>query len=131
MRSAANTCALISSNSGLSVAAQAPTWSAMVDTDSSIPSRPYCSLCRLSGWWLAYFATSIIANRLAPAKPRAITWKGAGGWVIFSQLRQENFSRTCLVTNHCLGMTSNDDVTSSPILESLLEPQHGHDCGAG
>src|SRR5215831_6862974 len=71
----------------------------MVETDSSMPSRAYCSLCRLSGWWLAYFSTSIIANRLGPAKPRAITWKGAGGCVIVSQDRQLNFSRTCSVTN--------------------------------
>jgi len=28
------------------------------------------SLCRWSGWWLAYFFTTIIANRLGPAKPR-------------------------------------------------------------
>src|SRR6478736_1009494 len=58
----------------------------MVDTDSSIPSRAYCSLCRLSGWWLAYFSTSIIASRLGPAKPRAIAWNGAGGCEILSDL---------------------------------------------
>src|SRR5580693_1959182 len=78
----------------------------MVDTDSSIPSRAYCSLCRLSGWWLAYFSTSIIASRLGPAKPRAIAWNGAGGCVIVSHDRQLNFSRTCSVTNHCRGTTS-------------------------
>src|SRR5262245_31290826 len=71
----------------------------MVETDSSIPSRAYCSLCRFSGWWLAYFSTSIIANRLGPAKPRTIAWNGAGGCVIVSQDRQLNFSRTCSVTN--------------------------------
>src|SRR5882724_13473902 len=102
----------------------------MVDIESSIPSRAYCSLCRLSGWWLAYFSTSIIANRLGPASPRATAWKGAGGWLIVSHDRQENFSRTCSVTNHCRGMTSSVSVTSSPILESLLEPQHGHALGA-
>jgi hypothetical protein len=31
---------------------------------------------------------------LGPAKPRGVTWKGAGGWVIVSQARHENFSRT-------------------------------------
>src|SRR6266849_6038283 len=40
----------------------------------------------------------IIASRLGPAKPRAITWKGAGGCVIVSQDRQLNFSRTCCVS---------------------------------
>jgi len=36
----------------------------------------------------------IMANRLGPAHPRATAWNGAGGWLIFSQSRQENFSRT-------------------------------------
>jgi hypothetical protein len=58
-------------------------------------------------------------------------WKGAGGWLIFSQTRQLNFSRTCSVMNHCRRTTSSVSVTSSPILESLLLPQHGHDVGAG
>src|SRR6266550_2361658 len=103
----------------------------MVDTDSAIPSRAYCSLCRLSGWWLAYFSTSIIANRLGPAKPREIAWNGAGGCVIVSHDRQLNFSRTCSVTNHCRGTTSSVSVTSSPILESLVPPQQGQYVGAG
>jgi hypothetical protein len=60
----------------------------MVETESSIPSRAYCSLCRLTGWWLAYFSTSIIASRLGPAKPRAMAWNGAGGCVIVSQERR-------------------------------------------
>ena len=51
--------------------------------------------------------------------------------MIFSQDRQLNFSRTCSVTNHCRGTTSSVSVTSSPILESLLPPQHGHEVGAG
>src|SRR4029079_16286385 len=99
----------------------------MVETDSSIPSRAYSSLCRLSGWWLAYFSARIIANRLGPADPRAIAWNGAGGWVIVSHDRQLNFSRTCSVTNHFRGMTSSVSVTSSPIFESLLPPQHGQE----
>ena len=57
-------------------------------------------------------------QQAGPAKPRAITWKGAGGWVIFSHARQVNFSRTCSVTNHCRGTTSSVSVTSSPIFES-------------
>ena len=35
----------------------------------------------------------IIASRLGPAQPLAITWNGAGAWLIFSQSRQVNFSR--------------------------------------
>src|SRR5215468_795828 len=37
----------------------------------------------------------------------------------------------CSVTNHCRGTTSSVSVTASPILESLLLPQHGQDVGAG
>src|SRR5437660_9222891 len=103
----------------------------MVDTDRSIPSQANLSLCRLSGWWLAYLSTTIIASKLGPAKPRAITWNGVGGCVIFSHERQLNFSRTCSITNHCRGTTSSVSVMSSPILESLLLPQHGHEVGAG
>jgi hypothetical protein len=51
--------------------------------------------------------------------------------VIFWQDRQLNFSRTCSVTNHCRGTTSSVSVTSSPILESLLLPQHGQVIGPG
>src|SRR5260370_9135917 len=59
-----------------------------------------------------------------------MVWNGAGGWLIFSQDRQENFSRTCSVTNICRGTTSSVSVTSSPIFESLVPPQHGQLAGA-
>src|SRR5881227_2638023 len=39
-----------------------------------------------------------MASRLGPAHPRGITWNGAGAWLIFSQSRQENFSRTVSIT---------------------------------
>ncbi|MEY9442246.1 hypothetical protein ABIF14_009396, partial [Bradyrhizobium elkanii] len=42
----------------------------------------------------------IMANRLGPAHPRATAWNGAGAWLIFSQSRQENFSRTVSITFH-------------------------------
>jgi len=29
-----------------------------------------------------------------------MAWKGAGGWLIFSQSRQVNFSRTVWITFH-------------------------------
>jgi len=38
-----------------------------------------------------------MAIRLGPAQPRGIAWNGAGGWLIFSQARQVNFSRPILV----------------------------------
>jgi hypothetical protein len=40
----------------------------------------------------------IIASRFGPARPRAIGWNGAGGWVIVSQARHTNFSRTVWIT---------------------------------
>ena len=42
----------------------------------------------------------IIASRLGPAHPLATAWNGAGGWLIFSQSRQLNFSRTVSITFH-------------------------------
>ena len=72
----------------------------------------------------------IIASRLGPAKPRGVTWKGAGGWVIVSQFRHENFSRTVWITFHWRGITSSVSVMSSPSFDSLAEPQHGQFSGA-
>jgi acetamidase/formamidase len=45
-----------------------------------------------------------MASRFVPAKPRGVTWNGAGGCVIFSHSRQENFSRTVWITFHCRGI---------------------------
>ena len=95
-----------------------------------MPSRAKLSLCRLSGWCWPYLSNRIIASRLGPARPRGIAWNGAGGWVIFSQARQVNFSRTVWITFHCRGTTSSVSVTSSPSLTSL-PPQHGQAEGAG
>ena len=73
----------------------------------------------------------IIASRLGPAQALGITWKGAGGWVIFSQSRQVNFSLTCWITFHWRGMDSSVSVTVSPSLESRDPPQQAHEVGAG
>ena len=72
-----------------------------------------------------------MANRLGPAQPRGVGWNGAGGWLIFSQSRQVNFSRTVWITFHWRGITSSVSVTSSPIFESFCEPQHSQALGAG
>ncbi len=50
-------------------------------------------------------------------------WRG--GWVIFSQLRHENRSRTVWITFHWRGITSSVSVMSSPSFDSFAEPQHG------
>ena len=60
-----------------------------------------------------------------------MTWKGAGGSLIFSQSRQLNFSRTVCFTNHWRGTTSRVSVTASPTFDSLVPPQQGQEVGAG
>ena len=64
-----------------------------------------------------------MAKRLGPAQPRAVTWKGAGGWVTVWQSRQLNRSRTVAITFHWRGTTSSVSVTSSPSLESRPPPR--------
>ena len=71
-----------------------------------------------------------MASRFGPAKPRGVTWKGAGGCAFVSQLRHENFSRTVWITFHCRGMTSSVSVMSSPSLDSFADPQQGQLSGA-
>src|SRR3954465_3817901 len=82
-----------------------------------------------------------MASRLAQAggrggngaggRARGMVWSGAGGWVIVSQLRQENRSRTVWITFHWRGMLSNVSVIVSPSLHSLSEPQQGQLVGTG
>src|SRR4029077_8364530 len=72
----------------------------------------------------------IMANRLGPAHPRVMAWNGAGAWLIVSQSRQENFSRTVSITFHRRGVVSSVCVTSSPSFESFVDPQHGQFVGA-
>src|SRR5215471_2486888 len=62
---------------------------------------------------------------------KAARQDGAGAWLIFSQSRQVNFSRTCCTTFHCRGTTSSVSVTSSPSLASLVEPQQTQAVGPG
>jgi hypothetical protein len=57
-------------------------------------------------------------------------WNGAGGWVMVSQVRQENRSRTVWMTFHLIGSISKVSVMSSPSLDSL-PPQQGQAVGAG
>src|SRR3974390_1438445 len=71
----------------------------------------------------------IIASRLGPAHPLATAWNGAGAWLIFSQSRQLNFSRTVSITFHWRGEHSSVRVTSSPSLRRRLLPQHSQACG--
>ena len=66
-----------------------------------------------------------------PPSRAAMTWKGAGAWLIVSQSRQVNFSRTCWITFHCRGMTSSVSVTSSPSLRSASPPQQLQAVGPG
>ena len=117
-------------SNGASAAVQAPTQSARVEVSSAIPSRAKLSLCRFSGRCWQNFASRIIASSSGPARPRAIGWNGAGGWVIVSQARQVNRSRTVWITFHWRGITSSVSVTSSPSL-ATLPLQHGQAVGPG
>ena len=78
----------------------------------------------------SYLSKATIAIRLGPAHPRGMTWNGAGGWLIFSQQRQVNFSRTVWITFHWRGMTSSVSVISSPIFTMRSEPQQAQLVGA-
>ena len=57
-------------------------------------------------------------------------WNGAGGWVMVSQARHENRSRTVWMTFHLIGSASKVSVMSSPSLDSL-PLQQGHAVGLG
>src|ERR687893_1972467 len=71
-----------------------------------------------------------MAKRFGPAKPRGVTWKGAGGCVMVSHARHEKRSRTVWTTFHWRGITSSVSVISSPSFDSLADPQHGQHSGA-
>lgn len=58
-----------------------------------------------------------------------MAWNGAGAWLIFSQSRQENFSRTVSITFHRRGVVSSVRVTSSPSLRRRAPPQHAQAVG--
>lgn len=66
-----------------------------------------------------------MANRLGPAKPRGVTWKDAGGWVIVSQSWHETSHALVWITFHCRGMISGVSVISSPSFDGFDEPQQG------
>ena len=72
----------------------------------------------------------IVASNCGPMKPRGVAWNGAGGWVIFSQSRQVNFSRTVSMTLKRRGISSSVLVTSSPIFASCDPPQQAQLVGA-
>jgi hypothetical protein len=65
-----------------------------------------------------------MASRLAPAQPRGVTWNGAGAWLIVSQSRQVNFSRTVWITFHCRGITLAEPVRATAAAD--LGRRHDH-----
>jgi hypothetical protein len=78
-----------------------------------------------------YFSKRSIASRLGPAQPRAVTWNGAGAWLIFSQSRQVTFPGHAGSPSSCAGSPPRVSVTSSPSLRSRAPPQHMQVAGAG
>jgi hypothetical protein len=75
-------------------------------------------------WRLTEFSNMLTTKGLGPAHSLATAWNGTGGWLIFSQSRQLNFSRIVSVAFHRRGEQSNVCVTSSPSLRRRLEPRH-------
>jgi len=129
-RSAARTCASIRRYSGMVANTPAPTWSASVETLSSMPSRLKRSLCRFKGRCWPNLSNRIVARSVGPMKPRGVAWNGAGGCAIVWQARHENFSRTVSISFHRRGIISKVSVTSSPSFDKLADPQHGQPVGA-
>ena len=70
-------------------------------------------------------------QQVRPGKAARRHVERRGGWVIVSQARHENFSRTVWITFHCRGITSSVSVMSSPSFDSFVEPQQGQLSGAG
>ena len=98
-RSAASTCALDQHHQGRSAAVQAPTQSASVETLRSMPSHGEALALPVQRLMLAELAVQDRRQQVrAGAAARRSAWNGAGGWVIVSQDRQENFSRTVWIT---------------------------------
>lgn len=100
-----------------------PTWSANLDSGKSILSALNRTLWRLSGICMPNLSNRIVASSCGPMKPRGVAWSGAGGWLIFSQSRQVNFSRTVSMTLKRRGISSSVLVTSSPTFASRDPPQ--------
>ena len=107
-----------------------PTWSASVDNGRSILSALKRALWRLSGICMPNLSNRIVASNCGPMKPRGVAWNGAGGWLIFSQSRQVNFSRTVSISLKRRGISSSVLVTSSPIFASRDPPQQAQLVGA-
>ena len=60
-----------------------------------------------------------------------MTWYGAGAWLIFSQSRQLNFSRTCWITFQDFVINYIVSVMSSSYFYSLAPPLHAHSTDHG
>lgn len=79
---------------------------------------------------MANLSNRIVASNCGPMKPRGVAWNGAGGWLIFSQSRQVNFSRTVSISLNRRGISSNVSVTFSPSFARRVPPQQAQVVGA-
>lgn len=95
----------------------------------SILSHLKRALWRLSGICMPNLSNKIVASNCGPMKPRGVAWNGAGGWLIFSQSRQVNFSRTVSISLKRRGISSSVSVTSSPSFDSRDPPQQAQVAG--
>jgi hypothetical protein len=85
--------------------------------------RAKISFCRYSGRWSSNFDTRICARRPGPTIQRGIGREGAGGWAIFSQRRQDFFSRAISTTFSLAVISSRISLTSSPSRRRAGNPQ--------
>lgn len=90
----------------------------------SAPMRAKISFCRYSGRWSSNLATNMCASRPGPTILRGIGRDGAGGWAIFSQRRQDFFSRAISITFSLAVISSRISLTSSPS-RRRVPPQSG------
>jgi hypothetical protein len=71
-----------------------------------------------------------MASKLGPAQPLATTWNGAGAWLIFSQSRHVNFSRTVSITFHWRWDRFQRARHVLAKLAQAIAPQHADQVGA-
>src|SRR5262245_34076259 len=128
MRSAAKTCAWITSTSGIRVAAAAPTQSASVETSSSMPSRAKASLWRLSGRCRSVFAEQDMGEQLgagASARDRM-----RGSWWLRDRLARATRELLAHVLDH-LPLARNQFQRLGHVLADLVQRPAATRAGRG
>ena len=88
----------------------------------SVQAYPQSSHASVERLVLAEFLEQDHGQQVGSGKAPWGHMDGAGGWVIVSHSRHENFSRTVCITFHCRRITSSVSVMSSPSFANFVEP---------